>query len=105
MQFGFEDQRLRTLCNSGKRLRETFGEKLALHVQRILWSLDAAPNLAELSASPPISRRRIERGSRPAFAVGPDGPGQILFKSDIGAEPQTLSEIDCIKIYDIEGTT
>ena len=104
MQCGFEDQRLRALCNSAKRLQETFGDRLALHVQRILWSLDAAPNLADVSASPPVSRRRVDKGSPSTFAVGPNGPGRIYFRADMEPEPQTLSEIERIKIYDIEGT-
>lgn len=101
MQLGFEDNSLRTLCNSEKRLRQTFGNKLAICVQRLLWVLDAAPTLADISSSPPISRRFISDGDPPIYAVGPQGPGQILLAP---MEPYEAEDrIDRVTIYDIEG--
>ena len=103
MNFGFEDEDLRALCNSGSKLRTVFGADVAILVQRILWSLDAASNLAELSPLPPISRRRIGNGNPPVFAVGSEGIGQVVFRPDADYLANDLSEIEKIQIIQIGG--
>lgn len=101
MDVGFEDQRLGTLCNSDKRLRDTFGDNTALNLQRLLWSLKAAPSLADVSSAPPVARRCIEEGAIPVFAAGPSGSAHLVF-TPIG-EFDALESITSITIQDIKG--
>ena len=103
MRIGFELPCLKLLCNSQERLHQAFGAELAIIAQRLLWSLDAASSVADLSSLPPLFCRRIDDGDPPTYSVGSKGKIQILFHPDQGESNYLALKINKIRIIKIGG--
>ncbi len=104
MQVGFEKPSVGALCNSGKRLMQTFGHDTAEKVKDLLHYLDAAPTLADLGRSPPVLRNQFSEQSPPLFTVGKSGKGQVLFRPYGYRKGQTLRDIDSIDVISVGGS-
>lgn len=104
MQVGFESPSVGDLCNSGRKLIQTLGNDAASKVKALLFVLDAAPTLADISKSPPILRDQIPAKKTPQFTVGRAGSGQVLFQPDGFVEGQNLSDIDSVNVISVGGT-
>ncbi len=103
MQLGFATEELRTLCNSGRELRQVFGGDISKIVQRGLWSLDAALSLAHLSPKPPIYLAHVSDGPPLIFSIGQHGHGQIFFSAGEYDSATDLGEIRSVQIFEIGG--
>ena len=86
-------------------MRQKLGEGRAKIVQCLLFTLDAAPSLADLSISPPIFRKEVNNYEPPHFSVGTPNKGQVIFRPIGNYSPESLSKIDCIEIMNLEGNT
>jgi hypothetical protein len=104
MQLGFATTALCTLCNSREKLQSHLGHDTAGNVMDLLFFLDAAPTLDDLSELPPISRCELSSAGPMQFSVGRIGDGQILFESIAPGKSSKLSDIDRIKIRKIAGS-
>jgi len=104
MQVAFESRSLGDLCNSGYRLVRTLGEDAAENVKDLLYYLDAAPTLADLSKSPPVLRNQVVEQKRPMFTVGKAGTGQILFMPFEHRPDQGLDSIRSVSVISVGGT-
>ena len=70
MRIRFETPSVGALCNSGRKLVHALGIETAEIVMDLLFYLDAAPTLADLSEAPPVLRDQIIREQAPLFTVG-----------------------------------
>lgn len=104
MQVGFESPSVGALCNSGRRLVQTLGNDAATKVKALLFFLDAAPTLADLSKSPPVLRDQMPARPMPLFTVGKAGSGQVLFQPDGYVEGQNLKDIESICVISVGGS-
>lgn len=104
MQVGFETPSVGALCNSGGKLIQMLGEEAADKVKDLLFYLDAAPTLADLSKSPPIMRDQRPSQKLPQFTVGRAGNGQVLFQPKDKSVRVELNEIDSISVISVGET-
>lgn len=104
MQVGFESPSVGALCNSGRDLIKALGDEAAENVKDLLYFLDAAPTLADLSTSPPVLRKKLAEKSLPSFSVGRSGKGQVLFKPRGFRVGQSLRDIKSINVISVGGT-
>ncbi|OSQ49811.1 MULTISPECIES: hypothetical protein [Roseobacteraceae] len=104
MQVGFETPSIGAMCNSGRQLILALGIESADRVKDLLFFLDAAPTLADLSESPPVLRRQVAEDLPPSFSVGKAGNGQVLFRPQSFFEGQQLHDIDRISVISVGGT-
>lgn len=104
MQVGFESPSVGALCNSGRDLSKVFGDETAERVKDLLYYLDVAPTLADLSTSPPVLRDKVTDKSPPTFSVGRAGKGQVLFKPRAFQAGQKLRDIESINVISVGGT-
>lgn len=101
MQVGFETPTIGALCNSGSRLVRVLGEDAADKVKDLLFFLDAAPTLADLSRAPPVLRDQRQAHSAPQFTVGRAGSGQVLFQPRDAKSGMDLGRIDRISVISV----
>jgi hypothetical protein len=104
MQVGFESPSVGALCNNGMELTKALGDEAAESVKDLLYFLDAAPTLADLSTSPPVLRDQVTEKSPPSFSVGRAGKGQVLFKPRAFQTGQKLHDIESINVISVGGT-
>jgi hypothetical protein len=104
MRLCFKDSNLRLLCNSGEKLNKKFGPATTQILKRLLISLHVSPTLADLSQSPPISRKHISNDNFYLYSVGTSGAGQVLFRPEIEHSEIDLSKINEVKILEIGAT-
>ena len=104
MQVGFESPSVGALCNNGRALTDALGDATAERVKDLLYFLDAAPTLADLSTSPPVLRNKMSEKFPPAFSVGRPGAGQVLFKPRGFQSGQDLRDIESINVISVGGT-
>lgn len=104
MQVGFETPSMGDLCNCGRKLVQTLGGDAAEKVKTLLFFLDAAPTLADLSKSPPILRNQIPEKRVPLFTVGKAGSGQVLFQPHGYTEGQQLNDIESVSVISVGGS-
>lgn len=102
MQIGFRTMALKALCNSRQKLHKAFGPDAPV-VRLTLFSLDAAPTLADISHSPPLSRRLLNDKNPPTFSVGGHGLCEILFLPDTNPLTSNPAEINQIRIIQVGG--
>lgn len=82
-------------------MRLALGIETAKTVQRLLFVLDAAPNLTALTSAPPIRHRPIHDTNSQQYSVGMPGAGQILFRTSNEVANKNANEISCITILTI----
>ena len=104
MQLGFATTDVGKLCNSGRKLAQILGSDIAENVKDLLYYLDAAPTLADLSRSPPILRKQKTSQIPHSYSVGRAGRGQVLFYSLSQTNRQVLTEIESINIISVGET-
>ena len=104
MQVGFETPSIGALCNSGQKLVQTLGSDAAEKVKDLLFYLDAAPTLADLSKYPPVFRDEVIAETVPQFTVGKAGAGQVLFQPHGYAKGQDLRRIENVSIISVGGS-
>lgn len=83
---------------------QTFGHETAEKVKDLLYQLDAAPTLADLSSLPPILRNQFSEEIPPLFTVGKAGKGQVLFQPYGYRKGQNLRDIDSIDVISVRET-
>lgn len=103
MQVGFESRSVGDLCNSGYQLVRALGEDAAENVKDLLFYLDAAPTLADLTRSPPILRDQVPSQDSPLFTVGKAGTGQVLFRPTKKGIGQVLADIRSVSVISVGG--
>ena len=104
MQVGFESPTIGALCNSGGKLIQALGEEAADKVQDLLFYLDAAPTLADLSKSPPVMRDKRPSQRSTEFTIGQAGNGQVLFRPKDPSQGFQLNDIECINVISVGET-
>lgn len=104
MQVGFETPTIGALCNSGRKLVQTLGKDAAERVKDLLFYLDAAPTLADLSKSPPILKDQRPTQQTPLFTIGKAGSGQVLFQPYGYTKGQDLNGIESVSIISVGGS-
>lgn len=104
MQVRFKSPTIGALCNSGGKLVQTLGEEAADKVKDLLFYLDAAPTLADLSKSPPVLRDRRPSHRSPQFTVGRAGNGQVLFQPKELTSSIELNRVDSISVISVGET-
>lgn len=99
----FQDSKTKMLCNSQIQLCRIFGERAAANVQRMLFMLDAAPNLRDISDAPPMSLRYREEKGVHFYSIGGEQKcwPKVYFRPYFGAKP--LDQIVCVEIFRING--
>lgn len=103
MQVGFVSRSIGDLCNSGRRLVQALGKDTAENVKDLLFYLDAAPTLADLSKSPPVLRDQIPAATNPMFTVGKAGSGQILFQPINYQQGQEVGDVRNVSVISVGG--
>lgn len=103
MQVGFVSHSVGELCNSGSKLVQALGKDTAENVKDLLFYLDAAPSLADLSKSPPILRSQIPAPTKPMFTVGKVGSGQILFQPLNYQHGQGVNDVRSVSVISVGG--
>lgn len=105
MQIGFDSPKVGDLCNSGRKLIQTFGSEAGSKLKALLLFLDAAPTLADLSMSPPVLRDQVAAKKQvPLFTIGKAGSGQVLFQPTSYVSGQTLNDIESVCVVTVGGS-
>lgn len=99
----FENSTTKMLCNSRKMLQGSFSEPVATNVERMLWMLDAAPNLGGISSAPPLSLSKFPSECSYTFSVGGTSTNwpRLVFRPLRAAD--TLEEVEGICVLEVQG--
>ena len=99
----FQDSKTKMLCNSQIQLCRFFGERAAANVQRMLFMLDAAPNLRDISDAPPMSLRYREEEGVHYYSIGGEQKcwPKVSFRPDSSAKP--LDQVVGVEIFRVNG--
>lgn len=99
----FQDSKTKMLCNSQNQLCRIFGERAAANLQRMLFMLDAAPNLRDISDAPPMSLSNREEEGAQFYSIGGDQKcwPKVYFRPDSSAKP--LDQVVGVEIFRVNG--
>ena len=95
--------RLKCYAIARKMLQGSFSEPVATNVERMLWMLDAAPNLGSISSAPPLSLSKFPGECSYTFSVGGTSTNwpRLVFRPLRAAD--TLEEVEGICVLEVQG--